>query len=247
MRETFASVVARVRRWVGGTDLVVLLAVLAVVASLWVFVEVADEVAEGELQHIDEWVLQSLRKPDNRGEAVGPAWLVIVAGDLTALGGYAFIILLTAAVVGYLILAKKYHDVLLVLVAVVGGWLLSTGLKELFDRPRPTVVPALAQVHSASFPSGHSMLSAVVYLTLGTLLSRLVESRRQKLYFITVALFITFLVGLTRVYLGVHYPSDVLAGWTAGLAWAILCWLATRFLQKKHVVEQPRETTEEGK
>ena len=87
------------------------------------------------------------------------------------------------------------------------------------------------------------MLSAVVYLTLGSLLTRLVPERRVKIYFLVVALGLTFLVGVSRVYMGVHYPTDVLAGWTAGLVWALLCWLAARQLQKRGKVEKDTDPT----
>ena len=103
--------------------------------------------------------------------------------------------------------------------------LLSLALKALFDRPRPTSCPTWCEVSSSSFPSGHSMNSAIVYLTLGALLARLVRPVAMKLYILAVALLVSFLVGISRVYLGVHYPSDVLAGWSLGLSWAVLWWL----------------------
>jgi undecaprenyl-diphosphatase len=117
--------------------------------------------------------------------------------------------------------------------------LLSTLLKDVFDRPRPSVVPHLSYVATSSFPSGHSLMAAVVYLTLGSLLARLVQSARLKLYFLSVAVVLACLVGMSRVYLGVHYPTDVLAGWAAGLAWAVLCWLLARYLQQRGAVEKP--------
>jgi undecaprenyl-diphosphatase len=106
----------------------------------------------------------------------------------------------------------------LVIIATVGGLIVTTILKNVFARPRPSIVPHLSMVISSSFPSGHSMLSATVFLTLGALLGRFVEPFRLKAYFLIVALVLTFLVGVSRVYMGVHYPSDVLAGWAAGLA-----------------------------
>ncbi|MBM3856033.1 MAG: phosphatase PAP2 family protein, partial [Verrucomicrobia bacterium] len=121
----------------------------------------------------------------------------------------------------------------------LSGLVLSTMLKYFFGRPRPDVVPHLSPAALASFPSGHSMLSAIVYLALGTLLARLVSEMRLKLYILGMALTLTFLVGASRIYAGVHYPSDVLAGWTAGLVWAVLCWLAARYLQERGSVEKP--------
>ena len=129
----------------------------------------------------------------------------------------------------------------LVVAATLGGLLVSHLLKDLYDRPRPELVPHLVPVSTASFPSGHAMLSAVVYLTLGALLARLVDAWWVKLYVIVAALGLTGLVGLSRVYLGVHYPTDVLAGWAAGLSWAILCWLAVRYLQRHGMVDGDRE------
>jgi undecaprenyl-diphosphatase len=90
-----------------------------------------------------------------------------------------------------------------------------------------------------SFPSGHSLVSAVVYPVLGALVTRLIPQRALKLYVISVAMFLMVLVGFSRVYLGVHYPSDVLAGWMLGLGWAIVCWLVLRALQRRRVVEPP--------
>ena len=226
-----------VRGWVGRADLVVLLAVLAAAAGGWVFLEIADEVTEGESGHVDEQLLRALREPADPAQPVGPRWLPEAARDVTALGGYPVLTLIVAAVVGYLLVVRHYPSALLVLAAAVGGLLLSHLLKGAYGRPRPDLVPHLARVATASFPSGHAMLSAVVYLTLGALLARLVDGWRAKLYVLAAALTLAVLVGASRVYLGVHYPTDVVAGWCAGLAWAVLCWLAARALQRRGVVE----------
>jgi undecaprenyl-diphosphatase len=101
------------------------------------------------------------------------------------------------------------------------------------------VVEHLVEEQSMSFPSGHAMMSAVIYLTLGVLLAQVAKTWPLRLYALIVALTISFLVGLSRVYLGVHYPTDVLAGWAAGLAWALLCWAITRWLQRRGLVEKP--------
>jgi undecaprenyl-diphosphatase len=83
------------------------------------------------------------------------------------------------------------------------------------------------------------MASAVIYLTLGALLARFAVRRRVRVYVVGVSLLLTLLIGITRVFLGVHYPSDVLAGWSAGLGWALLCWLVARYLQYRGAVEAP--------
>lgn len=229
---------ARALDWIGGHELPVLLAVLGLVVGVWGFVEVADEVREGESQHIDEWAVRALRRPDDPARTIGPRWLEEVGRDLTALGGMTVLALVIGAVAGFLWLRRLYGAMWLVLAATLGGWTLSTVLKLSFARDRPTVVPHLSLVHTSSFPSGHSMLAAVVYLTLGALLARVVHERALKAYVLLVALAVTLLVGVSRVYMGVHYPTDVLAGWAAGLSWALLCWLVARFLQRRGAVEQ---------
>jgi undecaprenyl-diphosphatase len=107
----------------------------------------------------------------------------------------------------------------------------------LYARPRPDLVPHLSPVYTSSFPSGHSLIAAVVYLTLGSLLASVISRPMLKVYVLSVAMLLTTAVGLSRVYLGVHYPTDVLAGWLAGLVWALLCWLVARVLQRRGRVE----------
>lgn len=237
----------RLLQWLGGHSLVVLFGVLIAVAGTYAFIKLADEVREGDTQKFDEWAIQSLRRSDSPAIPIGPKWLHEAGRDVTALGGVTVLSLMTLAVAGYLWMAKKYHAMWLVIIATATGLLVSTALKRSFDRDRPSVVPHLSQVYTSSFPSGHSMLSAVVYLTLGSLLARLAPGYAVKIYFISVALGITFLVGVSRVYMGVHYPTDVLAGWTAGLVWAILCWLVARYLQVHGQVEKDTEQTDDLK
>jgi undecaprenyl-diphosphatase len=233
----------KVVRWVGGREPLVLAAVLAMVAAAWIFIAVADEVREGGTQTFDEWAVRSLRRPDTsplpaapRQVPIGPAWLAEIGRDITGLGGVAVLSLVTSAVVGYLLIVRRYRTVLLVLVAAGGALGLSSILKYAFARPRPDV-SHFSYVYTSSFPSGHSMLSAAVYLTLGSLLARVTPRLMLKLYFIAVALAVTLLVGVSRVYMGVHYPTDVLAGWCAGLVWAIGVWLVARSLQNRRLVE----------
>jgi undecaprenyl-diphosphatase len=225
-------------RWLGGYELAVLLGLLVIVAGTWGFGLLAAEVLEGDTQRFDDRIIRALRRPDDPATPIGPAWAEEVGRDITALGGMAVIVLIAGSVVGFLALDRKYGAMAFVLGATSSGFALSVALKALFRRPRPEVVPHLMRAYSSSFPSGHSMISAVVYLTLGALVAQLVRQRRLKLYFLNLAVFLTFLVGVSRVYMGVHYPTDVLAGWTAGLVWAVLCWLVQRALQRRGQVEQ---------
>ena len=168
----------------------------------------------------------------------GPAFFKDVAIDITALGGHTVLVLLCLIVVGFLVLDGKRGAARFLGGAALSGYLVGLGLKAFFTRPRPTVVPHLAPAYDTSFPSGHAMMSAIIYLTLGTLLSRLeVKHPRLRLYFIVMPLFLTGIVGASRVYLGVHYPTDVLAGWTAGLVWATLCSLVAQRLQRRGMIE----------
>jgi undecaprenyl-diphosphatase len=130
-------------------------------------------------------------------------------------------------------IVRKPAAALFVFVSVAGGQLLSSVLKLGVDRPRPELVSHLADVHTLSFPSGHAMMSAVTYLTLGALLARIMPNTALRIYVLGVAILATFLVGASRVYLGVHWPSDVLAGWCAGAAWAMLCWLIARLMLRR--------------
>lgn len=208
------------------------LAVLLVLCgAAFVFLKLGDEMREGETQRMDEWVLRSLRTPGNLAVPVGPAWLPGATRNLTSLGSLPVLLLVVLAVAGFLALARLWRNLLLVLGASGGGLLLMLALKRTFERPRPTVVPPLLLETSASFPSGHAMMSAVVYLTLGTLLAQLCTRWRERVYVFTVAAILTVVIGLTRLYLGVHYPTDVLGGWSVGLAWALASGLAARGLR----------------
>jgi undecaprenyl-diphosphatase len=224
--------------WLGSHEFSVLLSVVVLSAGAWAFVELADEVTEGESLSIDETVLLSLRNPGDLSDPIGPGWVEEMGRDFTALGSMGVLTLITLAVLGYLLLARRNRACLFTLIAVSGGMLLSTLLKMGFDRARPDLVPHDTVVYTASFPSGHSMMAAVTYLTLAAILSRVHGSHLLKAYLLIIAAVITLLVGASRVYLGVHWPTDVLAGWAAGAAWAALCWLVARALQRRNVVEE---------
>jgi undecaprenyl-diphosphatase len=209
-----------------------LLALLAAIAACaWVFVSIADEVTEGETHAIDERLLLALRSPLDPSDPLGPGWLEELMRDVTAFGSVGILAAITAAATGYLLLLGKRGSALLVVVSVAGGQLASSLFKRGFDRPRPDLVPHEALTYTASFPSGHSMMSAVTYLTLAALLARVQPTRALRIYVLGLAIAITVAVGISRVYLGVHWPSDVLAGWTAGAGWALACWLVAGWIE----------------
>lgn len=207
-----------------------LVVALGICLAVWAFAWVADEVGEDEHLHLEQRVMLAMRNPANLAEPVGPAWLTQVAVDVSALGGATVIILLSLLVCGHLLLRGRWRRVVILALTIAGGHALSYTLKTFYGRQRPDVVPHLAQVDSASFPSGHSLSSSVIYLTIGALLAQAVTRRREKVYLMAIAFGLTFIIGVSRVFLGVHYPTDVLAGWSAGTAWALACWLvASRF------------------
>ncbi len=229
--------------WLGGHELATLILVGVVAAGTWGFVELADEVREGESERFDRTVLLSMRQADDITNPLGPHWVEESARDVTALGGMVILTFLTIGVAGFLMLQGKRTEAVFLVAAVLGGMLLSTGLKYFFDRPRPDLVPHGQYVYTRSFPSGHSAISAVVYLTLGALLARVQKQHRIKAYFLLLAFFLTILVGISRVYLGVHWPTDVLAGWAMGATWAAGCWLVFRWLQRHSpAIENPDDT-----
>lgn len=217
----------------------VIMALLVAAGGLWGFMALLDEVDEGESHAIDTAILLFFRTPGDTANPVGPWWLEVAFGDITSLGSMTVLGLITAAVIGFLIISGRRATPLLVLVSVAGGAALSSLLKLGIDRPRPDLVARLAEVHTLSFPSGHAMLSAVTYLTLGALLARVLAGRSAKIYVLSVAVLLTVLIGVSRVYLGVHWPTDVLAGWCAGAAWAMLCWVVALWLQRGGKMDPP--------
>ena len=212
-------------------EIKVLFRVLFIVIAVLIFILIANKVVEGETKYFDLMILKSLRNPHNLHQPVGPEWLTLAMHDITSLGGGTVLIIITIFVVGFLILQKNYSAMWLILAATIGGAMVGLGLKELIGRERPPIIFHLVYVNTLSFPSGHSMMSAVVYLTQATLLSHIQHKRSIKIYIIIIALILTFLIGISRIYLGVHYPTDVLAGWSLGVAWALLCWYIAMYIQ----------------
>ena len=228
----------------GRLEVLVLVAILLAVVGVWTFGMLAEKVMEGNTRKFDERILIALRQPGNLAVPIGPHWTLQVARDLTAFGSAVGIGLVTATVAGYLALQRRFGLLVFVLASVFTGTVLGLVLKEAFHRPRPQVVPHLTDISSASFPSGHSMMASVAYLTLAALLSRTVPDKKTKLYFFVVAVVLIGLIGFSRLYLGVHFPTDVLAGWCIGSTWAVICSLTAHFLSRSRAVPYAEELSD---
>lgn len=220
-------------RAIGRHEIALLLWVAALFGGVWGFVEIAEAVMGQETRALDEALLLALRHPADPSDPLGPQWLEEVARDLTALGSVAVLALVTVGVLVYLLLARHIRAAGFTLAAMGGGMLLTNLLKLGFGRPRPDLVPHEAVVYTASFPSGHAMMAAIAYLTLAAMLSRVERRWHIKAYLLLAAVCVTAVVGISRVYLGVHWPTDVLAGWAIGASWAALCWLIARWIPRE--------------
>ena len=201
-------------------------ALMVIAGGLLAFLHVSEEVAEGDTHAFDLAVLTALRLPGDPNSLIGPKWLHIAATDITALGSVTVLGLIVLLAVIFMASLKRWTEAVVVLVGAVGGMEISQGLKALFGRERPDLVYRAVEASNPSFPSGHAMLSAVVFLTLGALAARFSERRRIKALALSSGVLLSVLVGMSRIYLGVHWTSDVLGGWSLGAAWAMACWLA---------------------
>lgn len=210
-----------------------LLAAIAIVSGLVLaFLKLADEVVEGETEAFDKAILMVFRNPADITTTIGPDWVHEMVRDITSLGSFSLLGLIVVALCVYLVMTRMRAEALLVMISVLGGTILSTVLKMGYNRPRPDLT-TMSEQFTSSFPSGHAMLSAVTYLTLGAVLARLAPTRALRIYVIGLAIFMTLLVGMSRIYMGVHFPSDVLAGWCLGAAWALLCSAIAGALQRR--------------
>jgi undecaprenyl-diphosphatase len=221
-----------------------LLVGLGACVMVWIFLSLAGEVAEGETQAFDVRILRALRNASDPALPIGPAWMESVLLDLTAIGSPTVLALVVLAVTGFLLLQTRYWTALFVIVTVGTGEVVSAAMKQVFNRPRPTVVPHLREAFSTSFPSGHAMTSAIVYLTLGAMLMRVSDRRLTKVYCFALALLLTVLAGVSRVFLGVHYPTDVIAGWVIGFVWASICWLVAQHFEVRSGIQAERSKSD---
>lgn len=222
----------RARELLRRGDFVSLVLLLVAVGSTWAFVEIADGVRDHELHEIDNLILRLFRNPADYADPVGPRWLEEAVRDVTALGSVTVLTLLVVSAVLVLWLERRRRAALWLAIAALGALLLNSAFKLLFARERPDLIAADSLPTTYSFPSGHSFLSAAVYLTLGALLTHVLPRKRTRTFVLGMAMLLTLLTGASRVYLAVHYPSDVLAGWTLGIAWAALCWLVAWNVRK---------------
>lgn len=211
-------------RWIAGHGRETLVIWTLAALSIWSFVEIADFALEGDSPSIEERILLAMRTQADANDPVGPAWVEELARDVTSLGGTGLIVLMTFASAGFLFLQRKPYLAGYLLASVGTGTAASFILKAAFDRARPALVAHGQEVYTSSFPSGHSMMATLAFFTIAALLASAIESRTLKAYVLSLAMFMALAVGATRVYLGVHWPSDVLAGWAAGAAWALVCW-----------------------
>lgn len=205
-------------------------------ALIWAFLALADEVSEGGTLAFDVKIVRAFRNAADPAHGIGPPWLEIAVRDITALGGATVLGLILTAVVGFLLLQTRYRTALFVAATAASGEVLSYLLKHLFNRARPSVLPD-AHLTTPSFPSGHAMESAIMYLTLGAVLMRVATRRVTKVYCLGLGVFLTGIIGVSRVYLGVHYPTDVVAGWMIGFLWASVCWFVAQHFERPSGIE----------
>ncbi|MGE5565818.1 MAG: phosphatase PAP2 family protein [Parcubacteria group bacterium] len=224
-RSTNAPLIERLWAF-GKAELGALAALFIAGLGVSLFLWIADEMQEEGPHGIDERVLMFLRPGGNPHDALGPAWLQRAATELTTLGGTTNLTLIVLIAVAFLLLHKRVASALFVVTAVLGGTGISEVIKALFGRDRPPLMYRAVTSANASFPSGHAMLSTITYLTLGALLAQVMPRRRQKVFVFATAVILALIIGASRVYLGVHWLTDVLAGWSLGAAWAMICWLA---------------------
>jgi undecaprenyl-diphosphatase len=195
-----------------------------VAAAVLIVVILGWTIDRGHRFLFDRALLLALRRAGDLATPVGPHWLEGAMIDVTALGGGTVLTIVVVLTLGALAAARLWVTAGLVLAATVSGSLAVDLAKQLVARAPPEVVPHLDEVSSLSFPSGDSANTAIVYLTLATLLTQAIRGPALRRYVVGAAIVLVFAIGVSRVYLGVHWPSDVLAGWSFGALWALGWW-----------------------
>jgi undecaprenyl-diphosphatase len=223
--------------WLRSQDLILLAALSVIGILVLAFIKLASEVGEMETSSFDRTILMLFRTTPS--DPVGSPSIEAAVMHISALGSVAVTSLIVLIVVGFCFLAGHWRYGLLVLACSAGTGIIMSLLKGFYGRERPDYVTHLDPPGGLSFPSGHSMISAALYMTLAALIANTLERRRLKIFVICTGAFLTLLIGVSRMYLGVHYPTDVIAGWTAGGIWALACGLVARWLGKRGAVPTP--------
>ena len=221
-------------------------AAAALAAASLVLVALGALVARGQPFAFDRAIMLAMREPEDRRIPEGPMWLKHVMIDITALGGETVLVLVVLVTAGFLALGRRWLTLALVLGGTISGSLLVGVFKNLVGRARPALIDHLVDVWSASFPSGHAANSAIVYLTLALILMQIVERRAARLYLVVVAALLVGAIGISRVYLGVHFPSDVIAGWSFGTLWALGWWWIGAWLRVRRARARPAPPSDAG-
>ena len=169
----------------------------------------------------DRAVVAGLRDAQDPAVTAGPVWLGPFAKDITALGGTPVLTVLCLLLAGFLVVRREWRRLVLLLGVVAGETIIVHALKDAFGRARPEHVPHLVEATSASFPSGHSASAAAIFLVLAAMLAPSLKDAASRYYVYAAAAIMALLVGASRIFLGVHYPTDVLAGWSFGFAWTM--------------------------
>lgn len=214
---------------------------LAASALCWAgFAFVAWAVATGRSGPIDDAGLLFWRRGAELVPA-GPTWLLEAVRDLTSLGGVLLRNLVLVGVIAALLFLRLRREAVLLAGTVAGGWIVNSLVKAAVGRPRPLIVPHLTEAGGQSFPSGHSFNSAVVYIAIALAFAAMSPRRSVRWTLIVTAVILSLAIAFTRVWLGVHFPSDVAAGWLGGAGWA---FLASALLHRPaKAVAEKAETT----
>jgi undecaprenyl-diphosphatase len=220
------------RRWwraIGRTEARLLLLVLGAMLAIWMFLGLTGEVRETETTRFDRAVLLAFRRPGDLATPIGPVWLQESSRDVTAFGGFTALTVIVVLGVALLLAHGRRLQALIFGVTVVVAQAAAEAIKLVVDRARPEIVPHHDLVYSSSFPSGHALMSPVVYLTLAAILAADERLQSVKVMLVASAVILVLAVGVSRVYLGVHWPTDVLAGWTLGTAIALTATFVLHF------------------
>ena len=218
---------------VGAVGIFLVAGLIVGIAGTAAFVALASEVREGETQGFDEAVIRWIGA--HHSPLLDRAML-----EVTALGTGVTVLMIVVIAALFLTLNQHKYSAILLLVATTGGLVLNGVLKLGFERPRPSIFVPVVDTVSSSFPSGHAMSSAIVYGTVAYLAARLHRRRWARWLVMMFALIVIVLISFSRMYLGVHYPSDVLAGVIIGLAWAGFCMATLEAIQRYALRRAPR-------